>query len=135
LQDLGYLEGQHLVIEVHSSEGRDEPLPELALELVRVPVDVIVVAGIPATRAAIAATNSIPIVMVALGTDPVRAGFVASLARPGGNVTGLTDFSERLTAKRLELLREAVPSAARVGVLQNPATTATQWQEAQGASQ
>ena len=134
LRDRGYVEGQNLVIEVRSAEGREEPLPDFARELVRLPVEVIVVAGIPATRAAIAAAGNIPIVMVALGADPVRVGFVSSLARPGANVTGLTDFSERLTAKRLELLRDAVPSATRVGVLRNPATTADQWQEALGAA-
>src|SRR4051794_1764363 len=104
LRDLDYVPGQNLVLEVRSSEGREEPLPGFAQDLIRGPLDAVVVAGIPATRAAMAATSSIPIVMVAGGADPVRAGLVASLAHPGGNVTGLSDFAERLVAKRLELL-------------------------------
>jgi putative ABC transport system substrate-binding protein len=134
LRDLGYVEGQNIFIEVRSSEGQDAPLPEFALELVRRPVEILVVAGIPATSAAIAATTDIPIVTVAGGPDPLRAGYVSSLAHPGGNVTGLTDFGERLTAKRLELLHDALPGVQRVGVFRNPATTEGQWQEAVGAA-
>ncbi len=98
-------------------------LPELAAELVRLKVDIIVVAGgSRAIQAAKNATKTIPIVMMGIGTDPVEAGLVESLARPGGNVTGLTTFSRELGGKRLELLKEAVPKLARVAVLYDPAS-------------
>ena len=102
--------------------GRLDRAPELAAELVRLKVDIIVVAsGDPWIRAAKNATKTIPIVMVGVGSDPVRAGFVESLARPGGNVTGLTALNTELGGKRLELLKEAVPKLARVAVLYDPA--------------
>ncbi len=135
LRDHGHVEGQNIVVEVRSSEGQEEPLADYARELVRLPADVIVVGGLPAIRAAIAATSSIPIVMVAGGADVVRSGLVASLAHPGGNVTGLTDLAEQLTAKRLELIRDTVPGVRRVGVVRFPEATAEQWQEATVAAQ
>ena len=102
--------------------GSSIGLPELAAELVRLKVDIIVVAGgDPWIRAAKNATKTIPIVMVGVGSDPVEAGFVESLARPGGNVTGLTNLTTELGGKRLELLKEAVPKLARVAVLYDPA--------------
>ena len=105
--------------------GEDDRLPELAAELVRLKVDIIVVAGgEPAIRAAKNATKTIPIVMVGLGLDPVEAGLVESLARPGGNVTGVTNLAGELGGKRLELLKEAVPKLARVAVLYDPAIRA-----------
>lgn len=136
LADRGYVEGQNVQLEVRSAEGRVERLPDLAHELVQLPAEAIVVAGVPAIRAAMTRTrdNGIPVVMVAGGDDPVALGFVASLAQPGGNVTGLTDTAAPLTAKRLELLREAVPSATRVGVLKTPVTTPSQWQDVQAAA-
>ncbi|HLH26783.1 MAG TPA: ABC transporter substrate-binding protein [Chloroflexota bacterium] len=135
LRDHGYVEGQNVVVEVRSSEGQEEPLADYARELARLPADVIVVGGLPAIRAAMAATSRIPVVMVAGGADAVRAGLVASLAHPGGNVTGLTDFAEQLTAKRLELICDTVPGVRRVGVVRVPAATAEQWQEATVAAQ
>ena len=123
LRELGYIEGQNIAIEYRYAEGRPDRAPELAAELVRLKVDIIVVAsGDPWIRAAKNATKTIPIVMVGLGSDPVRAGFVASLARPGGNVTGLTVLNRELGGKRLELLKEAVPKLARVAVLYDPAS-------------
>jgi ABC-type uncharacterized transport system substrate-binding protein len=119
LRDLGYLEGKNLVIESRWAEGKFDRLPELAAELVRLNVDVILTAGTPGIRAAKNATTTIPIVMVTSG-DPVAFGFVASLARPGGNVTGSSNFSPELCAKRVELLKETLPRIQRVGVLFNP---------------
>src|SRR5229473_5855397 len=116
LRELGYVEGQNIAIEYRFAEGQTERLPELAAELVHGDVDVIV-AGATGVRAAQRATTAIPIVMVGYGGDPVRAGFVASLARPGGNVTGSTLLFPDLTAKRLQLIREAVPRGGRVAVL------------------
>jgi putative ABC transport system substrate-binding protein len=122
LRDRGYIEGQNIAIEYRYSEGKNDRAPEHAAELVRLKVDIIVVAsGDPWIRAAKNATKTIPIVMVGLGSDPVRAGFVKSLARPGGNVTGLTRLARELGGKRLELLKEAVPKLARVAVLYDPA--------------
>src|SRR5215471_16588700 len=122
LRELGYIEGQNIVIEYRFAEGKVDRAPELAAELVRLKVDIIVVAsGDPWIRAAKNATKTIPIVMVGQGTDPVRAGHVESLARPGGNVTGLTNFGRELGGKRLELLKEAVPKLSRVAVLYDPA--------------
>jgi ABC-type uncharacterized transport system substrate-binding protein len=118
LRDLGYLEGKNFVIEARWAEGRYERLPHLATDLVRAKVDVIVTGGTPAIRAAKQATTTIPIVMTGSG-DAVASGLVASLARPGGNVTGSTFFVPELMAKRLELLREAMPRAVRVAVLVN----------------
>jgi ABC-type uncharacterized transport system substrate-binding protein len=119
LRDVGYVEGKNLVIEFRWAEGKFDRLPELAAELVRLNVDVILTAGTPAIRAAKNATTTIPIVMVTSG-DPVAFGFVASLARPGGNITGSSNFSPELSAKRLELLKEISPRAQRVAVLLNP---------------
>ena len=112
LRERGYIEGQNIAIEYRYAEGKVDRLPELAAELVRLKVDVIVVAGgtVP-IRAAKNATKTIPIVMVGAGTDPVEAGLVESLARPGGNVTGITNLAGELGGKRLELLKEAVPKA------------------------
>jgi putative tryptophan/tyrosine transport system substrate-binding protein len=122
LRDLGYIEGQTIAIEYRYAEGKVDRAPELAAELVRLKVDIIVVAsGDQWIRAAKNATRTIPIVMMGQGTDPVRAGLVESLARPGGNVTGLTVLARELGGKRLELLKEAVPKLARVAVLYDPA--------------
>ena len=122
LRELGYIEGQNIAIEYRYAEGKPDRLPELAAELVRLKVDIIVVAGGDSwIRAAKNATKTIPIVMVGPGIDPVEAGLVESLARPGGNVTGLTNLSRELGGKRLELLKEAVPKLARVAVLYDPA--------------
>src|SRR5882672_130908 len=120
LRDLGYVEGQNLVMESRYAERSAERLPELATELVRLPVDVIIASGSAAVRAAQHATRTIPIVM-AVAAEPVKEGFVASLARPGGNITGLSSLDEGLFGKRLEILKEAVPQSMRIAVLANPA--------------
>ena len=120
LRDLGYVEGQNITIVHRSSEGRYERLPDLAAELVRLKVDVIVTPATPNTVAAKQATRTIPIVMAGAG-DPVAAGLVASLARPGGNVTGLSMISPDIVGKQLALLKEAVPRVSRVAILANPA--------------
>ena len=126
LRELGYIEGQNIAIEYRYAEGKLDRFPELAAELVRLKVDIIVVAGGDRLiRAAKNATKTIPIVMTGAGSDPVEAGLVESLARPGGNVTGLTNLSRELGGKRLELLKEAVPKVARVAVLYDPATPAS----------
>jgi len=120
LRELGYVEGQHLVIAYRGAEGKIERLPDLAAELVQLQVEVIVAVGNAATRAAQHATRMIPTVMT--GTpDPVAQGFVASLARPGGNITGLSNLLEELPGKRLEILKETVPHSTRIAVLVNPA--------------
>jgi len=116
LHELGYVEGQTITIEWRYAEGREEQLPALAAALVRLDVDVIVTAGALATQVAKQATQTIPIVFAGVG-DAVETGLVASLARPGGNVTGLINLGPQLQGKRLELLREAVPSVSRVAVL------------------
>jgi len=122
LRELGYIEGQNIAIEYRYAEGKVDRAPELAAELVRLKVDIIVVAsGDPWIRAAKNATKTIPIIMTGQGSDPVKAGFVESLARPGGNVTGLTALGRELGGKRLELLKETVPKLSRVAVLYNPA--------------
>ena len=115
LRELGYVEGKNIVVEYRWAEGKIERLPDLATELVRLKVDVIVTAGPPAARAAKEATVAIPIVMMQVG-DPVGSGFVASLARPGGNITGLSSLAPELSGKRLELLKEIVPKLSRVAV-------------------
>ncbi len=120
LHDLGYVEGQNLVIEIRYAEGSEERLRDLAAELVRLKVDVIVAVGAAAIRAAQHATRTIPIVMAAT-SDPVGRGFVASLAHPGGNITGLSFLGEELPGKRLELLKETVPQSTRIAALANPA--------------
>ena len=118
LRELGYVDGQNIAIEYRYADGKRERFPELAAELVRLKVDVIVVAGGHALiRPVMNATKTIPIVMTGGGTDPVEAGLIKSLAHPGGNVTGLTNFTTELGGKRLELLKEAVPKLARVAVL------------------
>jgi putative ABC transport system substrate-binding protein len=123
LRDLGYIEGQNISIEYRHAGGKSDRYPELTSELVGLGVDVIVVAGgTTPIRAAKNATKTIPIVMTGTGLDPVKAGFVESLARPGGNVTGLTALNTELGGKRLELLKEAVPKLARVAVLYAPAS-------------
>ena len=122
LRELGYIEGQNIAIEYRYSAGKRDRAPELAAELVRLKVDIIVVTGgdIP-IRAAKNSTKTIPIVMVGQGADPVEAGLIESLARPGGNVTGVTLLNRELGGKRLELFKEAVPKVARVAVLYDPA--------------
>ncbi len=118
LRELGYVEGQNLVIEYRSAEGKRERLPDLFAELVRLKVDVIVPSPAPpAIRAAQRATRTIPIVMAGVHVDPVEAGFVVSLARPGGNITGVAHLDARLHAKRLEQLKEAFPRISRVAIL------------------
>ena len=119
LRELGYVEGRNISIESWSAEGKDDRLPALAADLVRSKVDVIVAASGAATRAVQQTTRTIPIVM-SLVADPVGSGLVASLARPGGNVTGLTIMAPDLMAKRLELLKEVVPKVSRVAFLTNP---------------
>ena len=122
LRERGYIEGQSIATEYRYAEGKQERLPELAAELVRFKVDIILVAGGGRLiRAAMNATKTIPIVMTGEGTDPIEAGLIESLARPGGNVTGITNLSRDLGGKRLELLKEAVPKLARVAVLYDPA--------------
>jgi len=119
LRALGYVEGRNVAYEARFAEGRTERLPGLAAELVELKVDVIVSGGGAATEAARQATRSIPIVMAPAAGDAVATGWIASLARPGGNVTGLTDESIDLSAKRMQLLREALPRAARIAVVWN----------------
>jgi putative ABC transport system substrate-binding protein len=115
LRELGYVEGKNIVIEWRHHEGKLDRLPALAAELVRLKVDIIITAGGPAARAAKEATLTIPIVMTQIG-DPVGSGFVASLARPGRNITGLSILAPELSGKRLELLKEIVPNLSRVAV-------------------
>jgi len=124
LRDLGWIEGRDFAIETRFADGKPERLPELAEQLVRKRVDVLLVGSTPGALAAKKATSTIPIVMVTTG-DPVGGGLVASLARPGGNLTGVTALGEVLTVKRLELLKEAVPRVTRVAVLTNPASPYT----------
>jgi putative ABC transport system substrate-binding protein len=118
LRELGYVEGKNIVIELRSAEGKPERLSEIAAELVRLKVDLIVTVGSSDTRAAKEATSTIPIVM-GQDTDPVGSGFVASLARPGGNITGLATYAPELSGKQLELLKEIVPKLSRVAFIGN----------------
>ena len=120
LRQLGYEEGKNIAVEYRWAEGRYDRLPELAAELVRLKVDVIVTHSTPGSQAAKQATSTIPIVVAAVG-DPVEAGLVASLARPGGNLTGLTFFFGEICAKRVEIIKEAIPTLVRAAVLVNPA--------------
>jgi ABC-type uncharacterized transport system substrate-binding protein len=122
LRERGYIEGQNIAIEYRYAEGKPDRYAQLAAELVRLKVDIIVVAGggDPGIQAAKNATKTIPIVMVGAASDPVEAGFIESLARPGGNVTGLARLTRELDGKRLELLKEAVTKVARVAVLYDP---------------
>ena len=119
LRELGLIEGQNIRYEYRTAEGNPDRLSAAAAELARIPVDLIATFGTPASRAAKAATNNIPIVAISIG-DPVRAGLVASIARPGGNVTGNTNFGPDLSPKRLQLLMEVLPNIARVAFLWNP---------------
>jgi putative ABC transport system substrate-binding protein len=134
LRQLGYTEGQSLALEVRNAEGRAERYPDLAAELVRLEVDLIVVQGNAALAALQQATRTIPIVMVNIG-DPVGAGFVASLARPGGNITGLSNMAEGVSAKWVELLKEVAPRTTRIAVLWDPKNVAHMsfWREIQEA--
>jgi putative ABC transport system substrate-binding protein len=120
LRERGHIEGQNVASEYRYADGKWDRLPELAAELVRLKVDIIVTAGPIPVRAAKNATKTIPIVMTGGGLDPVEADLVESLARPGGNVTGITNLGGQLGGKRLELLKEAVPKVARVAVLYDP---------------
>ena len=132
LRDLGWVEGKNLSIEYRHAEGRHDRLPDLAADLVRLKVDVIVTTVTSDSLAAQKATRAIPIVMVAAG-DPVANGLIESLARPGGNVTGLSQMLQELSGKRLELLKEMVPKLSRVAVLWNPqsASATLNWKENQ----
>jgi putative ABC transport system substrate-binding protein len=122
LRELGHIEGQNIAMEYRYGEAKPNRFPELAAELVRLRVDIIVAAGgTNVVRTTMNATKTIPIVMAGQGIDPVGAGIVESLARPGGNVTGITNLISELGGKRLELLKEAVPKVARVAVLYDPA--------------
>ena len=120
LREHGYVEGRNIVIEYRFSEGRNERLPELAAELVAVKVELILASGSPASFAARQATRTIPIVMGSLAADPIETGLIASLARPGGNITGMTEMAAELGGKRLELLKQAVAGLSRVAVFWNP---------------
>ena len=124
LRELGYVEGKNIIIEWRSAEEKFDRLPKLAAELVRLKVDVIVSPGPGVTRPLKEATSTIPI-MMASDTDPVGSGFVASLARPGGNITGLSTLSPELSGKRLELLKEIVPKLSRVAVLATSTNAST----------
>ena len=119
MKGLGYVEGKSVVYEFRSAEGQLDRLPQLADELVKIPVKVMVVANTPGNLAAKKATTTIPIVMVAVG-DPVRVGLVSNLGRPGGNITGFTNLTGQITAKRLQLLKETIPTATRIGAIGNP---------------
>jgi putative ABC transport system substrate-binding protein len=135
LREFGYVEGQNVVIDYRYTEGRDDRLADLATELVRLKVDLILTRGTPAALAAKQATGTIPVVMAASG-DPLGTGIVASLARPGGNVTGLSAFVRDLQAKRVELLSEMVPGIARVAGLFNMSNPALplEWKEVEMAA-
>ena len=119
LRDLGYVEGKNIAFVFRTTEGKNERYSDLAAELVRLNVDIIVTGGNTGIRAAKKATSTIPIVMLSVG-DPVGLGLVASLARPGGNITGLSQMSPDLTGKRLELLKEILPKVTRVAFISRP---------------
>jgi putative tryptophan/tyrosine transport system substrate-binding protein len=134
LKELGYIEGKNIAIEYRFAEARSERLPELAQDLVRLKVDIIFAGGHPATEAAKNATQTIPI--VTSSQDPVSSGFVAGLARPGGNITGLTNLTSELVGKRLELLKEVIPQLFRVAVLWTPSHPAsTIWRRTEVVAQ
>jgi putative ABC transport system substrate-binding protein len=135
MRELGYVEGQNLVIEYRYTEGKDDRSADLATELVRLEVDLILTRGTPATLAAKNAAGTIPVVMAASG-DPVGTGLVASLGRPGGNVTGLSAFVRDLQAKRVELLRDMLPGIGRVAGLFNMSNPALplEWKEVELAA-
>jgi putative tryptophan/tyrosine transport system substrate-binding protein len=120
LRERGYEEGRNILIEYRFSDGRDERLPELAAELVGLNPDLIIASGTPASVAAKKATDTIPIVMGGLAAHPIEAGFIASLSRPGGNVTGMSLMTTQLSGKRLELFKEIVPGLSRVALFWNP---------------
>jgi ABC-type uncharacterized transport system substrate-binding protein len=124
LREFGHVEGKNIAIEYRAAEGKLDRLPPLAAELVGLNIDMIVVGGDSAIRAARQATHTIPIVM-ANASDPVTDGFVASLARPGGNITGLSRMGSELSGKRLELLKETTPKASRVAILWDPTDPGT----------
>jgi putative tryptophan/tyrosine transport system substrate-binding protein len=134
LRSLGYVEGRNMIIEYRSADGRAERFPDLAAELVRLKVDLIITRGTPAARAAKSATETIPVVMATMG-DP--GAIVASFAHPGGNITGVTTFSTELTAKQIELLKELVPKLSRVALVHNMANPAAppEWEEVKSAAQ
>jgi len=136
LGELGYVEGQNLTLDFRYAEGQDDRLSELASELAALPSDVIVGASTPAVIAAKQTTTTIPIVMAAVA-DPVGSGLVASVSRPGGNVTGPTLLATELAAKRVEILREAVPETSRIAVLWNPTNPSKvrDWEETQAVAQ
>jgi putative tryptophan/tyrosine transport system substrate-binding protein len=136
LKELGYIEGKNIAIDYRYAEGKTDRLPLLAAELVDLKVDVIVVSATPGVLAAKKATSTIPIVFVSIA-DPVASGLVTSLARPGGNITGLSIVAVELSGKRMELLKEAVPNVTRVAFLWNSANPAqvAQWREAHAAAQ
>ena len=133
LRDLGYVEGRNLIIEYRSADGRAERFPDLVSELVRLKVDLIVTRGTPAAKAAKNATGTIPVVMAAMG-EPLAV--VATLAHPGGNITGLTTFSTELTGKRVEVIKELVPRLARVALLHNMGNPVAppEWEETKTAA-
>jgi putative tryptophan/tyrosine transport system substrate-binding protein len=135
LRELGAVEGRDYIVEYRSADGRAERFPDLAAELVHLPVDVIVTRGTPAARAAKNATETIPVVMAAIG-EPLGVGVVASLARPGGNVTGFSAFVTELAAKRVELAKELLPDVSRVGFLNNMSNPVIppQWEITIGAA-
>jgi putative ABC transport system substrate-binding protein len=135
MRQFGYVEGQNLVVEYRSGDGHIERFPQLAVELVRLNVDIIVTRGTPAALAAKKATATVPIVMAAIG-EPVETGMVASLARPGGNVTGLSAFVTELTAKRIKIMREVIPQLSRIALIDNMANQSVpaQWGETQRAA-
>ena len=116
LRELGYIQGKNIVLEIRGGEAKYDRLPDIAAELVRLKVDIIVAGGTPAVRAAMKATSTIPIVM-RTATDPVKDGLITSLARPGGNITGVTSITTKLIGKQLELLAEVVPGVKRIAVL------------------
>jgi putative ABC transport system substrate-binding protein len=136
MRELGYKEGQNLEVVYRSSEGRDERFPDLANELIRLKVDLILTRGTPASLAAKKASRTIPVVMASVG-DPVGTGLVASLGRPGGNVTGLSNFNVEIYAKRVELLRELLPRMTRIAGLFNMgnAVIPIQWKQVERAAQ
>src|SRR5262245_30508023 len=131
----GYVEGRNVMIEYRSGEGQIDRFPKLAAELIALKVDIIVTRGTPATTAAKNATSTIPIVMAAIG-EPVGTGAVASLARPGGNITGLSAFVTELTAKRIEIMRELLPRMSRMALLDNMdnGSVPAQWNEMKRAA-
>lgn len=124
LRELGYIEGQNLVIDWRFAKGKMALLPELAAELIRLKPDCLVVSGADPAKAAKQATQTIPIVMSTIDADPVQLGLIASLARPGGNITGFTGMAYDIAGKRLELLKESVPKASRVAILVDPGLAA-----------